>query len=228
MTVLVFSLVASIGASGGPSGDERRITNRYPGRSSLIGMIGAALGRDRNDDFSDLDSLEFDVAVFSDGYEMRDFHTVQAPPATFVRKFGVVRALQESIKKNKVNTVVSYRDYRTSVFYGVCVRGDEKLLEHISSQMNHAVFPVFLGRKSCSLSAPVDAHLVDTDDVIEAFKTIKSPPWIGNISCQYIVSSEFEGNVIGSETVADIPTNRKHWNFGYRDVFLNYLDIEIG
>ena len=45
----VFSLVAPMGSFGGPAGHERRGSNSWPGRSAVLGLIGAALGVRRTD-----------------------------------------------------------------------------------------------------------------------------------------------------------------------------------
>lgn len=61
---LIFQLVASIGAMGEFGGHDRRGSLTLPGRSAIIGTLGAALGRRRGDDFSDLENLMVAVASF--------------------------------------------------------------------------------------------------------------------------------------------------------------------
>lgn len=62
---LVFTLAANMAAMAELAGHERRGSLAWPGRSALLGLLAAALGRRRDADFSDLDALDL---------AMRDFH----------------------------------------------------------------------------------------------------------------------------------------------------------
>ena len=46
---LVFTLSANLGAMGEFGGHERRSSLDWPGRSAIIGLLGAALGLRRSD-----------------------------------------------------------------------------------------------------------------------------------------------------------------------------------
>src|SRR5680860_988632 len=76
---LVFTLAANLSAMGGPAGHERRGTMTAPGKSAVIGLLGAALGLDRadTDGFAPLDALNLAVSRIVDGNHLRDYHTVQ-------------------------------------------------------------------------------------------------------------------------------------------------------
>ena len=77
---LVFTLTATIGSMGDLAGHERRGTWTWPARSAVVGLLGAALGLRREDDFAPLDRLVTAVAIFDDGAPLRDYHTVQTVP----------------------------------------------------------------------------------------------------------------------------------------------------
>ena len=53
-----------------------RDTHSHPTKSGFIGMLAAALGRDRDDDIRDLAALRFAVRADKPGTPIRDYHTV--------------------------------------------------------------------------------------------------------------------------------------------------------
>ena len=73
---LVFGLTASLGAMGELAGHERRGSLIWPARSAIIGLMGAALGIERDGNFSALDALTIDVAIFDEGVPLRSYPTI--------------------------------------------------------------------------------------------------------------------------------------------------------
>lgn len=53
-----------------------RDSHGRPGKSGVIGLCAAALGRDRDDDIGDLAALRFGVRADRPGIPVRDYHTV--------------------------------------------------------------------------------------------------------------------------------------------------------
>ena len=120
---LIFQLIAAIGAMGEFGGHDRRGTLAVPGRSAVIGTLGAALGRRRDQDFSDLDALGVAVASFGRTDPLRDYHTVQTVPSAAVKQpQSRPEALRDSGRR--VNTTLTSRDYRTDCVFGVALWGD--------------------------------------------------------------------------------------------------------
>ena len=217
---LVFSLAASLGAMGELAGHERRGSLLWPGRSALIGLMGAALGIRRDGDFSMLDALEIDVAVFSSGAALRDFHTIQSVPAAAVKK---PNSRPEAIRAagGRLTTSITLRDYRAGVFYGVAVQGEG--LEEIAAALRKPYFMLYLGRKSCPLSAPPDPQIVQADTVDEALEQLKIPAWLArHVGCAENVM------VVGKEgsqrdLVHDVPLDRQRWHFAAREVGIRHV-----
>lgn len=222
---LVFSLAASLGAMGELAGHERRGSLLWPGRSALIGLMGAALGIQRNGDFAGLDQLRIDVAIFESGTTVRDFHTFQSVPAAAVKKPSS-RPEALLAAKDRLVTGLTLRDYRAGVFYGVAVQGDG--LEEIAGSLRKPCFTLYLGRKSCPLSAPLCPKLVEAATVEEALEHVTVPMWFPqDMAAQTLVVGEPDGRVSGPyETVHDLPLDRQRWHFAAREVELRPVSIQ--
>ncbi|MBA5725687.1 type I-E CRISPR-associated protein Cas5/CasD [Bombella favorum] len=219
---LVFSLSASLGAMGELAGHERRGSLLWPGHSALIGLMGAALGIRRGGDFSGLDSLKIDVAIFDSGTALRDFHTIQSVPAAAVKK---PNSRPEAIRKagGRLTTSITLRDYRAGVFYGVAVQGEG--LEEIAAALRKPHFTLYLGRKSCPLSSPLNPQIVQADTVEEALGQVKVPIWLSqhvDLSKKVMVVGE-EGSQ--RDYVHDIPLDRQRWHFAARDVGIRHVEL---
>lgn len=212
---LIFQLVATIGAMGEFAGHDRRGSLGLPGRSSVIGLLGAALGRRREHEFSDLEALGIAVASFGRTGYLRDYHTVQTVPSAAVKSpQSRPQALREAAAKGRVNTVLTSRDYRTECVFGVAVWGGD--LPALAAALRQPVFQVFLGRKSCPLSAPFDPQRVTADDPAQALAHLRLPPWIGARQMVEIVAEEGVG--LGAparlETRHDRTVDRERRHFG--------------
>ncbi|MCX8667195.1 type I-E CRISPR-associated protein Cas5/CasD [Acetobacteraceae bacterium B3987] len=217
---LVFSLAASLGAMGELAGHERRGSLLWPGRSALIGLMGAALGIRRDGDFSMLDALEIDVAVFSSGAALRDFHTIQSVPAAAVKK---PNSRPEAIRAagGRLTTSITLRDYRAGVFYGVAVQGEG--LEEIAAALRKPYFMLYLGRKSCPLSAPPAPQIVQADTVDDALGQLRIPEWLaGRVSrVENVMVVGKEGSQ--RDLVHDVPLDRQRWHFAAREVGIRHV-----
>ena len=224
---LVWSLTANLGAMGELAGNEYRPTMRYPGKSALIGMMGAALGIARSDEEGQekLRSLEVAVAIFNDGTPMRDFHTVQ----TVNRKSKhspITRADALSNAGSHLETMITQREYRQNVHYGIAGwHGD---LEAIRDAIENPVYPIYLGRKSCSLSSPADPQIVSCDTLEDAFQTLKNPPWMTEPAVAREMVTDASLGLEGSqEWRNDIPLSRTRWEFANRQVTVSPIHIEL-
>lgn len=209
---LVFGLNASLGAMGDLAGHERRGALSWPGRSAIIGLMGAALGIRRNGDFTALDGLDIVVGVFDAGAFLRDYHTVQTIPSAAVK---APNARPEALRaaSGRTNTSITLRDYRTGVLFGVAVRGEG--LEAVAAALNEPVFPLYLGRKSCSLSAPPGARIVMGETPEAALRQLILPPWRPEARLHAVVVEDPYGEVVHDQAI-----DRSRWHFAPRRVSL--------
>ncbi|MTH95098.1 type I-E CRISPR-associated protein Cas5/CasD [Roseibium sp. RKSG952] len=223
---LVFSLTATLGAMGELAGHERRGSLVWPGRSAILGLLGAALGIKRGGDFTALDQLELAVAVFDPGTPMRDYHTVETvPTAAAKRPNSRPEALMAA--RRKTNTTITLRDYRAGVLYGIAVWGDG--LDKLAAALERPKFTLYLGRKSCPLAAPPGAKVVDSESPEAALEQLELPPWRrldhnGRPATARVL-------IAGADTghwVNDVPRDRSRWHFSPRRVSLQNVEIVTG
>lgn len=223
---LIFQLIASIGAMGEFGGHDRRGTLTLPGRSAVIGTLGAALGRRRDQGFADLEALDVAVASFGRTAPLRDYHTVQTVPSAAVKApQSRPQALRDAAAKDKLNTVLTSRDYRTDCVFGVAITGGD--LPALAQALKQPVFQSFLGRKSCPLSAPFDPQIVLSQTPSEALSHLRLPPWVGARRMIEIVAEE--GTDLGAparhEIRHDRAIDREFWHFGPGRYVVSHPDV---
>jgi len=221
---LVFTLSASIGAMGDLAGHERRGSLMWPGRSAITGLLGAALGLRREDNFAVLDSLGMAVAPFQHQTDsgFRDYHTVETVPSAKVK---APNSRPDALRTagRDTNTTITLRDYRTGPLFGIVVWGDG--LERLKAALDTPVFTLYFGRKSCPLSAPVGARIVGASTAEEAMSQARVPEWRnGAIATQLIMEAEKDDS--HTEFRHDRVIDRLHWHFGVRKVAFRQVHIE--
>lgn len=128
MTTLLLRLAAPLQSWGGESKYEKRMTNRAPSKSGVIGLAAAALGRRRDEPTDDLLRLRFGCRTDREGALLRDFQT--------------------TIENGKASHVI-VKHYLSDAVFLAGLEGDEALLCKIADALQHPVFPLFLGRRSC-------------------------------------------------------------------------------
>lgn len=175
---LVFQLYGPMAAWGDVAVGESRVTSTLPSRSALLGLLAAALGLKRTDEssLSKLStSVRFGVLTLSSGNFLRDYHTVQVPPATALkRRPSRTRRDELSVPKDQLGTILSARDYRTDASYRVAVErmaAGEFDLEALRNALLKPVFPLYLGRKACPPSLPLNPRIFEATDLLGAFQT---------------------------------------------------------
>jgi len=126
MNTLLLRLAAPMQSWGVDSKFERRGTERFPTKSGIIGLIASALGRKRNESLEDLCKLTFGVRVDRQGVLIRDFHTAKGE-----------------------KDYITQRYYLSDAVFLAGVEGEEEFINKIHFALQHPVFPLFLGRRSC-------------------------------------------------------------------------------
>jgi CRISPR system Cascade subunit CasD len=217
---LVFTLAATIASFGDVAGHERRGSWGWPGRSAILGLLAAAKGIRRDGDFAALDALAVSVAVFEGGQPLRDYHTVQTVPTTLTRR---PQSRPEALARagKDANTMITLRDYRTGVLFGVAVTGQG--LQALADALRHPVFSLYLGRKSCPLSAPVAPRVVEAASAEAALAQVQVPLWHkGDVARLLYAEDSATGQ---TETRHDAPLDRQRWHFSARAVASRAVDI---
>jgi len=141
---LLLRLQGPLQSWGTTSRFDERDTQLEPSKSGVLGLLCAALGRDRGEPVDDLAALRMGVRVDREGVPMRDYQT-----ATGVLIAG-------NAKADEGRTVVSPRFYLADAVFLVGLQGEDvALLQQLHKALQHPVWPLALGRKSFVPSAPV-------------------------------------------------------------------------
>ncbi|MFT0621096.1 type I-E CRISPR-associated protein Cas5/CasD [Ectopseudomonas guguanensis] len=143
MATLLLRLQGAMQSWGTTSRFDERDTQLEPSKSGVLGLVCAALGRDRHEPVEDLAALRMGVRVDHEGVPMRDYQTAT----------GVLIATGKSDLRR---TVVSPRYYLSDAAFLVGLEGaDEALLTRIHAALRAPHWPLALGRKSFAPGMPV-------------------------------------------------------------------------
>jgi CRISPR system Cascade subunit CasD len=153
---------------------ESRPSATRPGRSALIGLLGAALGIRRDDEMGQ-DALasgyRFAVRELAQGSLLRDYHTAQVPSRAALKKAPSYTRRDELAVE--VNTILSSRDYRCDGYWQVavevCTDAPPHSLEQLAQALREPRFTLYLGRKACPPALPLQPGIVEADSLQAAF-----------------------------------------------------------
>jgi CRISPR system Cascade subunit CasD len=220
---LIFTLSATLASFGDVAGHERRGSWTWPGRSAILGLLAAALGIRRDGDFAALDALRVAVAVFETGEPLRDYHTVQTVPSAAARR---PQSRPEALRRagQGANTTITLRDYRSGVLFGVAVTGDG--LPELAAALERPALQLYLGRKSCPLSAPLAPRIVAAGTPEAALADIALPPWHPKAVAHVLHADDCPAERL--ETRHDTPLDRRLWHFAARSVAVRSVHIAPG
>lgn len=140
MPTLLLRLQGPMQSWGTRSRFDHRDTWPYPTKSGVLGLLAAALGRDREEDISDLAALRMGVRVDRKGVLRVDYQTAQEIIAASL--------------KAKVN-VQSWRHYLSDAAFLVGLEGPAFLLEEAHQALLNPRYVLYLGRKGYVPSPPV-------------------------------------------------------------------------
>ncbi len=176
METLIFQLQAPLSSWGEVAVGEYRPSADYPSQSALHGLLGAALGVDRNDDAAQAHlraGYRLAVGVLSPGRLLRDYHTAQVPSRADMKKRPhATRRDELSLPKQDLNTILSSRDYRQDASALVALQantGAPYSLEQLAAALKAPKFVLYLGRKACPLAVPLHPCISQADTVSAAF-----------------------------------------------------------
>ena len=217
---LVMCLIAPMGSFGGFSGHEKRNTDFFPLRSTIIGLLGAALGVCRTDLEQQKKLLDYNFAfrALTESNSFRDFHTVQSIPSTVrnpnSRKDAFARI------GDKAKTTITRRDYRTDIAFSVSIWNSNGFgeLSDLVSALNYPKFVLYVGRKSCPLAAPLNPKLVMALNPIESLEGVQRTDNGPTSELYPIISDPFPGGKPQhKDFVPSEPIDRLKWHFEQRE-----------
>ncbi len=184
---LLFQLYGAMSAWGDIAVGEERPSAIHPGRSAILGLLAAAVGIRRDEEDKHL-ALEHGygmaVRMESSGTFLKDYHTTQVAPQVALKKHPAVTrrdelmALSSYQKQNQKisGTILSNRAYRCDALYQIVLWERQETsfpLAFLADRLNYPRFVLYLGRKSCPLSLPLQAHVVEAETLVEAYDQTK-------------------------------------------------------
>ncbi len=224
MATLLLRLQGPMQAWGVQSRFGVRDTGREPSKSGVIGLLCAAMGREREESVDDLAALRMGVRVDRPGRVMMDFHT-----ANDVLKASGKPGTASGLK----GTEISRRYYLADAAFLVGLESDDlPLLEVLAKALRHPRWMLFLGRKSFVPSPPV--YLPDGlrrhEDMLSAFCAY---PWLGKNEQEYKKLYRTQGNQIrlmleaetGEIQANDHPVSFAERQFAPRRVRVDWIDF---
>ncbi len=168
---LVFRLYGAMASWGEIAVGEARHSASHPSRSALLGLCAAALGIERTAEEQQASlarGLCFGIKLDLPGHPLRDYHTIQAPST--VKKVRH-RTRRQELSSRSLNTLLSYREYRTDSLAVVAVQltsQSQFSLAELAAALRRPIFPLSLGRKSCPLALPLSPQIVEAATLKQA------------------------------------------------------------
>lgn len=234
---LTFALVAPIAAFGAIAVGERRGGFDRPARSAVLGLVGACLGLEREDEAGQAALAEgYGLALLchAPGRLLADYHTAQVPSAERGRRYRT-RAAELARPSHALNTILTRRDYRVGAWHLGALwarEGARWSLPDLAAAMARPVFTPYLGRKSCPLGLPLAPRVVEATDVAEALMqrhaTGPERPWRdifvpadkaaeeGLVVAMDIDAMQDDPRLLRIEHRRDAPRSRRRWQFDLR------------
>jgi CRISPR system Cascade subunit CasD len=228
---LLFRLYGPMASWGDIAVGEYRPSHDHPSKSAIIGLLCAAVGIERDQE-GELEKMANHYAVATKtvkpGILLRDYHTIQT--GRFKDYTRVDTRKQEFERMEKINTILSSRDYYCDTAHIVCIwisqRDAPFSLSILREKLLKPGFVLYLGRKSCPLSAPLEPQLTKrSNSVSEAFEeayfhfNFPKEFELTKASAVYWEGENNEGfdNLkIQSVIRRDSPLSRRRWQFDER------------
>ena len=241
---LVFQLYGALASWGDIAVGEDRPSLGHPTKSAIMGLLAAALGIERENDTAHTQLAQqyaIAVCVRANGELMRDYHTVQVPGG---KHQYACRRDELLMDKLNLNAILSKRDYRTDAFYQVAVWatvGEPAYpLASLQQYLQRPVFNLYLGRKSCPVSLPLNpviSSVVSLKQAFDAYPLAQASPWTDSLTESELVSYYWEEGKLtaverGMESSMTYPrrdqvSSRQRWQFANRDEFY-YAELVKG
>jgi CRISPR system Cascade subunit CasD len=214
MHTLLLRLAGPLQSWGSGSKFDRRLTERTPTKSGVLGLAAAALGYKRDDPIDKLQRLKFAARVDQPGKIIKDFHTAHT-------------------SGDKRLSFISDRYYLSDAIFLVGLEGPRELLNTIKRALCDPVFPIFLGRRSCPPSVPLVLDICEQP----LMTALLSAPWEASerykrnqpIDVWLEIVRDAEPGELGGFDTRDFPItfSQSHRQHVFRNVISNVRAVEM-
>lgn len=234
---LVFDLYGPLSSFGDVAVGEYRPTFSHPSKSSIIGLLAAALGIQRCEEerlLSLFEHLKFAVLVVSSGQLLRDYHTAQVPAESSMKKRQIVTRKDE-LSISELNTILSTRDYRMDAYYRIALWNPDgmQMLEELQRALSYPRYTPYLGRKSCPPALPFSPEIIEAATLVEALAGYRKnqaviESLVGPVTgMQFRLYSELgkaeRTAKVHSVLRRDRLISRKAWQYAQREEVMEYV-----
>ncbi|APT93240.1 CRISPR-associated protein Cas5 [Corynebacterium phocae] len=218
MSVLLLQLSGPLQAWGDSSRFVHRETRKEPTKSGIVGLLAAAQGRPRAADVSDLVGLRFGTRVDQAGRLLKDFQT-------------------EIDWRNGKAKPLTYRHYLADAKFLAGIEGTQEVIEGLAESIRNPGFPLFLGRRACTPSAPLFLEI----SPLPLDEALDTHPWLAAEwyrreqpqKVQLAISTDCPPDKNPDELIRDLPLSfgnrtRKHALRPVRHRFAPLIDNPQG
>lgn len=164
-----------------------RDSSAMPTKSGIVGLLGCAMGEERGSPVLVELAQSITVAVRADrpGVKFVDFQTVQGDP------------LMAATGKPKTtgNTILSPHAYLQDACFTVFVDTTPEWQKQIIEALENPRWCMYLGRKNCVPSRPIQAKVVESDDML---KTLEEYPAAERAAKAMVYECEIPGSTAAS------------------------------
>lgn len=180
---IILRFDAPLMSFGGTMVDRHGVTDRFPGRSMLAGLLANALGFDHRDSAHTQalqDRVQFSVRCDRPGRKLTDFQTVDLGQP-FLRQGWTTRGAPEG-RAGSVNdrTHIRLRHYVADAVYTIALTLDpaepSPTLIDLGMALREPERPLFLGRKSCLPASPIFLEMLEAENLRGLLETYPALP----------------------------------------------------
>ena len=239
---LLFQLYGPMASWGDVAVGEHRPTANHPSKSAISGLLAAARGVRRDEENIHRDMVAgygFGVRVDAPGELLRDYHTVQVPPAKGKVRFFTRR---DELRNAELNTILSSRDYRMDACYAIAVWVKEPVapfsLEVLKEALQRPRLALYLGRKACPLGMPMQPQLVEAASLKSAFEAFHCLSEGSLLHILSVAQTSYYWEELSEENAGmaasmvyprrDHSLNRVRWQFTERNEFYFSESVQEG
>lgn len=213
---LILKLQGPMQAWGRESFEGLRPSELFPGRSALLGLLGACLGIDRLDR-KGLQALASSVFFAVRVDPVFDKVTGKPIPAQKMTDYHTVKDAREDYRGLKSHdTIQTWREYWQDAFYTAAIwMNDEATisLDDIEQAVKRPVYTPVLGRRSCPLARPLFDTRVSADSTLSALA-------LNGETGGTVYSEEFTDNAIPMK-MRDVPIIHQPRQFASRTLYMS-------
>lgn len=221
---LILKLDGPMQAWGTHTYEDFRPSNLFPTRSSLLGLLGACMGLEREDreGMERLGaSVEFAARIDKSALRINDDEPSRKSHVKLPDYHTVRDARRANRAPKEGETIQSRREYLYDAAFTVAIGARLRAaitLDHIEHYLRTPCYTPVLGRRSCPIARP----LVDADAFVEANDAKAALSLV--MPNGGLIYTEGELESAQPMQIRDVPLHGKHRQFGTRRIYVHRED----